>query len=121
MTTRISTFELEGQRYAVVPLELLSSSMPELLEAAGAEPEPNRSVPNGDDVPWVVVRQALREDTSLIRPWRQYLGLTQHQVAARIGISQAALAQIERSKRPRKATLQRLAVALGISYEQLVG
>ena len=57
----------------------------------------------------------------MVRPWREYLGLTQHEVAARIGISQAALAQIERSKRPRKVTLQRLAKALGITYEQLLG
>ncbi|HET8984870.1 MAG TPA: helix-turn-helix transcriptional regulator [Trueperaceae bacterium] len=95
--------------------------MPELLAEPRSDTEAEYLIPSGGDVPWAVVRQALREDTSLIRPWREFLGLTQHVVAERIGISQAALAQIERSKRPRKATLLRLAEALGIEYEQLLG
>jgi transcriptional regulator with XRE-family HTH domain len=41
-------------------------------------------------------------------------------VAARMGITQSALAQMEISKRPRKATLEILAAALGVSMAQLV-
>jgi len=40
-------------------------------------------------------------------------------VAARMGVSQAAFAQMESAKRPRKVTLQKVADALGISMEQL--
>ncbi|MGZ4968761.1 MAG: helix-turn-helix domain-containing protein [Methylobacter sp.] len=36
-----------------------------------------------------------------------------------MGISQAGYAQIESAKRPRKATLQKAADALGITLEQL--
>jgi transcriptional regulator with XRE-family HTH domain len=36
-----------------------------------------------------------------------------------MGISQAAYAQTEAAKRPRKATLQKLADALGLSLDQL--
>lgn len=55
-----------------------------------------------------------------IRAWREHLGLTQSEVAARMEISQAALAQIESPEaHPRKTTLRRVAQALGIQLEQL--
>jgi DNA-binding XRE family transcriptional regulator len=46
-------------------------------------------------------------------------GLTQAEVASRLGISQAAYAQTERAKRPRNTTLLRIADALGLDPEQL--
>lgn len=52
--------------------------------------------------------------------WREYLMLTQTDMAERMGIShQAGYAQIEAAKRPRKATRQKAADALGITLEQL--
>ena len=54
------------------------------------------------------------------RAWREYLGLTQDEVATKMGITQSALAQIEASSKPRKATRQKLALALGINVEQLI-
>jgi transcriptional regulator with XRE-family HTH domain len=57
---------------------------------------------------------------SLARAWREHLGLSKEQVAKKIGISPAALEQIEaRSARPRKATLAKVAAALGVKVEQL--
>ncbi len=40
-------------------------------------------------------------------------------MASRLGISQSAYAQQENSKRLRKASIQKIAVALGISLAQL--
>ena len=51
--------------------------------------------------------------------WREHFGLTQAEVAARIGINQAAYAQMERVKQPRKATLEKVATAMGLEAEQL--
>ena len=51
--------------------------------------------------------------------WRTHLRLTQAEVAARAGMTQAAYAQIESAQRPRKATLAKLATALGLTVEQL--
>jgi transcriptional regulator with XRE-family HTH domain len=51
--------------------------------------------------------------------WREHFGLTQSEVASRIGITQAAYAQMERVKQPRKATLEKVAAALGLEAEQL--
>lgn len=51
--------------------------------------------------------------------WREHLRLTQAEVAARMGVSQAAYAQMEAVKRPRKTTLAKISVALGLDIEQL--
>lgn len=60
------------------------------------------------------------DDLSPARAWREHMGLTQAEVAARMRISQAALAQIESAQSPRKATRIKLAAALGIKAEQLL-
>lgn len=71
-------------------------------------------------LPHEVVGLILLNDWSPIRAWREHLGLTQQQVAERLGISQPAYAQQEISRRPRKATRERIADALGIFPEQLI-
>jgi ribosome-binding protein aMBF1 (putative translation factor) len=72
-----------------------------------------------DGIPHEVVRMTIGNAMTLARAWREYLGLTQEVVAARMGISQSALAQMEIAKRPRRVTLEKLAAALGIGIEQL--
>lgn len=54
-----------------------------------------------------------------MKAWREYLGLTQAEVAARLAISQSALAQLELFANPRKSTLRRVAEALGVTLAQL--
>ncbi len=69
-------------------------------------------------IPHAVVSAEV-DGVSATRAWREYLRLTQAEVAARMGVSQPAFAQIEAAKRPRKATLQKVAEALGLRAEQL--
>ncbi|CAK7070285.1 MAG: hypothetical protein KER_03090 [Kerstersia gyiorum] len=71
-----------------------------------------------DLIPHSVV-SATVDGATPIRAWREHLGLTQSEIAERLGISQSAYAQQENSKRPRKASIERIAVALGISTAQL--
>ncbi|MCW7555254.1 helix-turn-helix domain-containing protein [Endozoicomonas gorgoniicola] len=57
---------------------------------------------------------------SLIAAWRKHKKLSQEQLADRLGISQSAMAQIEKSdSKPQTKTLERVANALGISTLQL--
>ncbi|MCZ2103256.1 MAG: helix-turn-helix transcriptional regulator [Comamonadaceae bacterium] len=69
-------------------------------------------------IPHAVV-SAQVDGASAIKAWREHLRLTQAEVAARMGITQAAFAQMEVARRPRKATLQKVAEALGLQVEQL--
>jgi DNA-binding XRE family transcriptional regulator len=69
-------------------------------------------------IPNAVVGAAV-DGQSMLQAWREYLMLTQTEMAERMGISQAGYAQIEAAKRPRKSTLQKAAEAMGITLEQL--
>lgn len=70
-------------------------------------------------VPNAVVNAIFDGPMSATRAWREYLRMTQTEVAARMGVSQAAYAQMEAAKRPRKATLAKIASALGLEPKQL--
>ncbi|MDY6903144.1 MAG: helix-turn-helix transcriptional regulator [Thermodesulfobacteriota bacterium] len=87
--------------------------------------EYNRLFPGrGDDgnvlIPHEVVSNAIDKDCNLVKAWRIHLGLTQKEVAARAGISQAALSQMEKAgNKLRNTTLEKLADAMGLSIDQL--
>jgi DNA-binding XRE family transcriptional regulator len=67
-----------------------------------------------------VVKANVRGE-SLIKAWREYLKLTQAELALKAGMKQSALARLENGNaRPRTATLSKLAEALGITVEQLI-
>ncbi|WP_136523701.1 helix-turn-helix domain-containing protein [Geomonas ferrireducens] len=71
-------------------------------------------------IPQSVVEAHVLHDMSLIRAWREELGLKQEDLAKRLNVSQAAVAKFEHpTARPRLATLRKIAAALGISLEQL--
>lgn len=70
-------------------------------------------------VPNEVVNHVFDHGVSPMAAWREHLGLTQQEVARRMGVTQAAYAQMERSRQPRKATTDSAANAMGISPEQL--
>ena len=71
-------------------------------------------------VPHEVAARVLKEQISPVRAWREHLGLTQAEVAARMGVSQSAFAQMEAPEsKPRMNTLTKIAAALGITTTQL--
>ncbi|QGZ38303.1 helix-turn-helix protein [Pseudoduganella flava] len=70
-------------------------------------------------VPHRVVSMIADNAWTPVRAWREYLGLTQQEVATRIGISQPAYAQQEAGLRPRRATREKIALALGIAPQML--
>lgn len=71
-------------------------------------------------IPHEIVKATLLGDVSIIRAWREYLNLTQQELAQRAGLSQPALARVEKiDAKPRVATLKKLALAMDISVAQL--
>ena len=69
-------------------------------------------------VPHAVVSAVVDGSTPIVA-WREHLRLTQAEVAARMEVTQAAYAQMEAAKRPRTATLEKIAAAMGLEVEQL--
>ena len=71
-------------------------------------------------LPHEIVSRHLVDDVPLTRCWREYLGVTQAELARRLNVSQAQVAQWESANaKPRHTTLKKLATAMGIHVRQL--
>ncbi len=100
------TIEHDGQpAFVLVPWEEWHRIKP-LLDA-------EKSSASG--IPQEVVEAHVLRDEPLVKAWREYLGITQEELATRMGVSQAAVAKYERpDARLRTATLKKIAAALGL-------
>ena len=100
--------EEAGRHFAVVPLEQFT----DLVERADEV--------DALTLPHEIVSRHLTDEVPLLRCWREYLGMTQDELARRLKVSQAQVAQWESpDARPRHTTLKKLAVAMGIHVQQL--
>lgn len=76
--------------------------------------------PEGDLIPHEVVGMTIKKGYTLIKAWREYLGLTQSEISKRMGITQSAYSQMESGEEKlRFKTIERISRALGINIEQL--
>jgi len=106
--SHVRLMEENRVKYAVLPYDkYLALSRFELFKQT-------RGIPNQ------IVGDVMLQQVNLVLAWRRYLNLTEAELAARMGISQPALAQIENASRPRKVTLKKVAQALGLQIEQLL-
>ncbi len=116
--TRIQTIYQSGMP-AFVVLPFIDFAREHPKEAELLKPKSPR-IPDGDYIPNEVVGLTIKQDMTLLRAWREYLGQTQAEVAEKAGITQAALSQMESGEsKLRKATRIKLAEAMGINREQL--
>ncbi len=92
----------------------------EYIKLTQTKPAANTRIPADGSVPHEVMRLQFKNDWSLIRSWREYLGLTQSEMASRLEIRQPSYAAMETQEaKPKKATRERIANALGVSLEQV--
>ena len=75
--------------------------------------------PQDDIVPNEVVGYMVKEGMTAVGAWRKHLGLSQTEVAERMGITQPAYAQQEAAAKPRKAIREKIAAAFGIAPDLL--
>jgi len=109
--------------YAVIPYEdylRMLAHMEDRVDAqAVAEFHENYAAGREQLVPAEILRREL-EGESPIKLWREHRGLTQQELADRVGISKPYLSQIESGKRQGTVeTLSAIARALDVSLELL--
>ena len=71
-------------------------------------------------IPHAVVELVVKNNWNLLKAWRKHLGMSQKALAAKAGISQPALSQMENSDNHQDVTIEKLATAMGLTPEQLV-
>lgn len=79
----------------------------------------NKTIDIETGIPGDVVNMVFDNNYSPAQAWREYLNLSQVEVANRIGISQSAYSQYEKSQKLRKTTRIKIAEALHIKPELL--
>lgn len=110
-----------GQRVSVVvPIDLFeklvdASDLDELYEAVQDEPGASDNI----RYPNEVVNILSQKGCTMQAAWRIYRGMTQKQVADSLGIKQATVSEFEKSERPRKDNIERLAKLYDCLPEQL--
>jgi hypothetical protein len=90
-----------------------------VLQCGFDEDDSAADVPDEALIPHDVVIRTLR-GASCARAWREYLRVTQFDLATRLGVSQPTLSASERTDHLRRRTRERLAHALNISEQQLI-
>lgn len=70
-------------------------------------------------LPNEVVKAHAIEGKPLLRAWREYKGLTQSEMAKRMGISRSAYSRMEISPAPQEHELKKAAPVLGIDWQLL--
>ena len=79
-----------------------------------------KSVADGHTLVPVDVGDAVSlEGATPLKAWRNHKRLTQEEMAERMGVTRSLYAQMEKSERPRKGTLEKARAALGIKLAQL--
>lgn len=96
------------------------------IEDETADDEEWESIPyekaDNDDaiIPFDVVKIKHEHNINLLGAWRIYRGLSQQEVAAKLGISQGAISQMEhKENKPQKKTLERFAKVYECEVEQM--
>ncbi len=79
----------------------------------------NPTIDTTNGVPSDVVNAVFDKGISPLKAWREYLEMTQSEVATRAGMTQSAYSQHEQADKLRKPTREKLASALGLTAEQL--
>lgn len=106
---------------AVVPIDLFEklisdADLDELYDIVQNEEGASDNVRYPNDVITILSDK----NCTMQAAWRIYRGMTQKQVAEALGITQATVSEFEKSERPRKDNLNRLAKLYNCSPEQLV-
>ena len=109
-TADFQTIEYDGKpAFVLVPFDIFRKIRP-MLE--------NKNIRSG--IPHEVVKRNTLDDVPMIKAWREYLGMTQGELAKEACMLQPEIAKIEcRGANVGQPSLIKIAGAMGLTLEQL--
>ena len=120
---KLQTIAQNGQAaFVVVPIAEWDALMARLEDREDIADATRQivAIRKGEETLPAEIVARLTSGVSPLKVWREYRGFTLRALAAKIGISSAAVSKIETGKsRPKVATLAKLAAALGCDMEDL--
>ena len=119
--------EQGNTQYVVVPYHIWFNMQLDRLDVEDeGEEEKWEEIPIEHDkyddvgIPHEIVSISIDEEVSIQAAWRIARGLSQQEVAEKLGITQSAVSQLESpTSRPQKRTREKLAAIYGCKQEQL--
>ncbi|HEX4501468.1 MAG TPA: helix-turn-helix domain-containing protein [Scandinavium sp.] len=119
--------EKGNTQYVVVPYHVWFNMMLDRVPVEAEGEENNwEEIPSEHDeydgvpIPHEVARLMDRDEVSLQAAWRLFRGLSQQEVADKLGVTQSAISQLESpDSRPQKRTREKLAAIYGCTQEQI--
>lgn len=110
MTVQFITDDKGNKQGVILSIEEYQRLLEDADRDADFESVPYTAGSHDDDtIPHEVVSISVEKDVKLQAAWRIYRRLSQADVADALGMTQAAVSQMEKAESPRKATLEKLA------------
>ena len=108
--------EKNSQKFVLVPVEQYNQFLADLEMLKDVRDFREAKTVDEETFPDEVVNRLILDEENPIKVYREYRGLTQKQLAAKIGIQRGYLAEIERGRKSGSVkTLKALAEALNVN------
>ena len=111
----VEIIEKKSQKFVLVPVEQYNQFLADLEMLKDVRDFREAKAVDEETFPDEVINRLILDEEHPIKVYREYRGLTQKQLAAKIGIQRGYLAEIERGRKSGSVkTLKALAEALNV-------
>ena len=118
---KLLQFEIDGRRWAMLPLDCYDELREALEDASDAEAMRRAEARGGESFPSSFARRLLSSGENRVRVWREYRGMTASELARSAGVSAGRIKAMEDGTSTGSVqTLRRIADALRTSIDALI-